>query len=136
MEKSQQNHTFAHSCQCVKSDHYKLQQLNQTAFETQRPLTQIELMEFVFTTAPIMLEVIHISTECLLMIISSKALDPVIPVLPSAVAETNSIIVTFLLMTYFLNSFKTPAPLLSSSLTVSEEWLLLYSNVLSTKIAG
>lgn len=40
-----------------------------------------------------MLEAIHISTECLLMIISSKALDPVIPVLASVVAETNSIII-------------------------------------------
>ncbi|RMC10073.1 hypothetical protein DUI87_12871 [Hirundo rustica rustica] len=44
--KATENHTFAHSSQCVKSDHYKLQQLNQAAFETQRPLTQMELMEF------------------------------------------------------------------------------------------
>lgn len=81
-----------------------------------------------------MLKVIHISTECLLMIIGSKALDPVIPVLPSVVAETNSIII--LPVNDFLNSFKIPVPLLSSSLTVSVVLLLLYSNILSTKIAS
>lgn len=127
-EKPWQNHTFAHTSQCAKLDHYKLQQLNRAAFETQRPLTQMELTEvgcfffvFFFTTAPIMFKVIHVSTECSLMIMSNEALDPVIPVLPSVVAETNSIIVTFLLMTYFLNSFKIPVPLCSSSSMVSVE---------------
>jgi len=83
-----------------------------------------------------MFKVIHISADCLLMIMSNEALDPVIPMLPSVVAETNSIIVTFLLMTYFLNFFKIPVPLYSSSLMVSVEWLLLHSNVLSTKISS
>lgn len=58
-----------------------------------------------------MFKVMHVSTECSVMIMSNEALDPVIPVLPSVVAETNSIIVTFLLMTYFLNSLKIPVHL-------------------------
>lgn len=82
----------------------------------------MELTEaFFFTPVPIMFNVIHVSTERLLMIMTNEALDPVIPVLPSVVAETNSIIVTFLLMTYFLNSFKIPVPLRSSSSVVSVE---------------
>lgn len=58
-----------------------------------------------------MFKVMHVSTECSVMIKSNAALDSVIPVLPSVVAETNSIIVTFLLMTYFLNSLKIPVHL-------------------------
>lgn len=58
-----------------------------------------------------MFKVIHVSTECSLMIMSNEALDPVIPALPSVVTETNSITATFFLMTYFLNSLKIPVPL-------------------------
>lgn len=76
---------------------------------------------FSFTTAPIMLKVIPVSTECLLVIMSNEALDPVIPVLPSVVVETNSIVITFLLMTYFLNSLKIPVCLCPSALMVPEE---------------